>query len=140
MRTLHRHHQDEAAFIAPCVRPRGVSASPLACKPGTSRTVLDELLADDPFAAPSPADEIRRALNLLAEPEPRTDWADQLDRLAIQTGRRYDAAKRDYRCTVETLPVWGSILAAAVALDSAVDALDADLVDAYAALILDGVA
>lgn len=76
MKLAIRHHDE-----TPVVRPRAVEAAPLPCKPGTSRAVLDELLAE--AAEPTPAEQIRRALTaataglaaLLNEPAPRTDWA-----------------------------------------------------------------
>ena len=61
MRTLPKlHRRDETALAAPCTSRVGrpdpiadVEAAPLACKPGTSRRVLDELRADDQPVAPT---------------------------------------------------------------------------------------
>ena len=72
-------HPDQAAI--PAEKPRGVDPRPLHTRPGVTRQVLDELRALN--AEPTPAEQLRHAWtmtlaplhDLLAEPEPVTDWA-----------------------------------------------------------------
>lgn len=106
---LLRHRRDEAALLAPAShrapvpveRPRGIAPARLGCAPGTSRQVLDELMAagarEQQRTTPAdPAALIAHAwwiiiaplMAALAEPEPDTDWADKVRGVAAITARR----------------------------------------------------
>lgn len=83
---------DEPRYSQPVMRPTGVPAVKLGCRPGTSRTVLDELRADDkawlplstgglrvvPLKPSAVVDPLEQLFAMLDEAAPVTDWSAML--------------------------------------------------------------